>query len=419
VAIQDRVALSGNKSRRTATLAAAEDSLESLDLGRAFEPRSEGSPDRSAYVRITRGCNKFCTYCVVPYTRGAEVHRPPDHIVDECRRLADSGVIEVTLLGQTVNHYLYVHGEARQPDGLEAPQVGPGAAAFARGGADKLVAGGKKVTTFAELLHRIHEEVPSIRRLRFVTSYPRDFGDDVLDVMASCPRICRYLHVPAQSGSDRILKLMNRGYTVSEYREFVARALERLPDASIAGDIIVGFPTESDADFDATIDLVRSIPFKNNFIFKYSPRPGTTAIDRFVDDVPTAVKKYRNNALLGVQSEVSRRTHASWVGRTVEVLVEGPSRAATSEEEASSQVVSPQGKPSVELRFDRPVTAVPPSTGRRRQLVGRTGGDLITFFDSPEDVDDPQIAGTILPVAITGNGPLFLHGRIASNTVRS
>lgn len=425
----ERVALAGNKSRRSATLGAAEDSLEALDLGRAFEPR-DGGHDRSAYVRITRGCNKFCTYCVVPYTRGAEVHRPPDHVVDECKRLADAGIIEVTLIGQTVNHYLYVHGDAVDGSGAESPQVGPGAAAFTRGGIEKLRTDGKRVTTFAELLYRIHEEVPAIKRLRFVTSYPRDFGDDILDVMATCPRICRYLHVPAQSGSNRILKLMNRGYTVEEYREFIERTLRKLPDVAIAGDIIVGFPTETDEDFQATVDLVRSVPYKNNFIFKYSPRPGTVAIDRFSDDVPTEVKKYRNNHLLAVQSEVSTAVHRQWVGRTVEVLVEGPSKAASDRAEDDEPLVSAASEPNrVELRI---LGAAPERATRRGgspaatpgpgdasspsapsvQMVGRTPGDLITFFDCPPGMDPESCRGRILRVRVTGSASLLLQGLV-------
>ena len=169
---EERIALQGNTARRTTTLTAAEDNLESLDLSRAFDPDGGVAGGRSAYVRITRGCNKFCTYCVVPATRGAEVHRSPDAIVEECRRLSEQGVLEVTLLGQTVNHYRYVHGTAIGDDGRELPQVGGSVSSSHEAGH------GRGVTTFAGLLHRIHEEVPAIRRLRFVTSYPRDFGDD-------------------------------------------------------------------------------------------------------------------------------------------------------------------------------------------------------------------------------------------------
>ena len=177
-----QVALMGATSRRSSTLEAAEDNLELLDLSRSISPDDNVA---QAYVRITRGCNKFCTYCVVPYTRGPEVHRPPQNIIDEVKRLADAGVLEVTLLGQTINHYHYDHGDGRK-------------------------------TTFAELLYQIHEAVPHLPRLRFVTSFPRDFTDHALQAMRDCERICRYLHVPAQHGSDRILKLMNRGYTAGQ-----------------------------------------------------------------------------------------------------------------------------------------------------------------------------------------------------------
>ncbi len=462
---EERIALAGNKSRRSATLAAAEDHLELLDLSRAFDPASPGAEHRSAYVRITRGCNKFCTYCVVPNTRGAEVHRPPDSIIDECKRLVDSGVVEVTLLGQTVNHYRYTHGKAVGSDGTELPQVGPGLSAFRQP-----ISAGERVTTFAELLRRIHDEVPALRRLRFVTSYPRDFGDDILDVMAACPRICRYIHAPAQSGSDRILKLMNRGYTRSEYLEFIARVTERLPDCTIAGDIIVGFPTETDADFEETVSLVRAVPFKNNFIFKYSPRPGTAAITRFEDDVPTEVKKLRNNLLLDIQSEVSGRVHAAWVGRTVEVLVEEARGEETRGEETRGEETRgeetrgeethPEHPQSEDVQNElpgsiasigdskvargssvgsaNPTSVSLPLLGQRRsvaspearwskrqaaakaarQLVGRTAGDLIVSIPLTEDLLNSSAfgaagpsPGTILSIQIVSAAPLILQGR--------
>ena len=270
-----QVALQGNTSRRSGTLAAAADNLEMLDLSRSVSAEGHAG---SAYVRITRGCNKFCTYCVVPFTRGAEMHRPPRHIVDECKRLADAGVAEVTLLGQTVNHYRFEHGAAVTVGGVVQPQKGRSYT----GGHSRDPFAGETTTTFADLLAMIHDEVPEIQRLRFVTSYPRDFGDDVLQVIRDHPRICRYLHVPAQSGSNRILEKMNRGYTVEEYLEFLdrARAYLHQPEIgrplTVAGDIIVGFPTETDEDFEATVRLVERARYKNAFIFKYSPRPGTT-----------------------------------------------------------------------------------------------------------------------------------------------
>jgi tRNA-2-methylthio-N6-dimethylallyladenosine synthase len=260
-------ALMGSNVRRSSTLAAAEDNLELLDLSRSISAEDNIA---QAYVRITRGCNKFCTYCVVPYTRGPEVHRPPANIIEEVKRLTDAGVLEVTLLGQTINHYAFDHGDGRK-------------------------------TTFAELLYQIHEAVPELPRLRFVTSFPRDFSDQALQAMRDCSRICRYLHVPAQHGSDRILKLMNRGYTVGQYDDFVGRARAYMPDVSIASDFIVGFPTETEEEFIATKELVQRSRFKNSFIFKYSPRPGTIAIQRFADDIPEPVKRRRNYELLAVQ----------------------------------------------------------------------------------------------------------------------
>ncbi len=388
----DRIALQGSRTRRSSTLAAAEDNLELLDLSRSFDPDRNGdnpAARRSAYVRITRGCNKFCTYCVVPNTRGPEVHRPPDAIVEECRQLAEQGVIEITLLGQTVNHYVYVHGAAVTVNGTEAAQVGPGLSAFRNGKASAL---GARVTTFADLLRRIHDEVPDIRRLRFVTSYPRDFSEEALQAIAQCERICPYLHVPAQSGSNRILKLMNRGYTVEQYLEFIDRAVDIVPDVSIAGDIIVGFPTETDADFEATKALLRRVPFKNNFIFKYSPRPGTTAIDRLPDDVPVDIKRRRNKELLDLQAEISSDVHAHWIGRTVDVFVE----------QISQRSAARQGK--IELAWQR----------ERIQMSGRTDGDLIAVFDLPDDVLPDSILGTCVKLRISQAQALLLRGEVCN-----
>jgi tRNA-2-methylthio-N6-dimethylallyladenosine synthase len=432
VEFADRVALQGSKSRRSSTLQAAEDNLELLDLSRAFDPDHAEAGGRSAYVRITRGCNKFCTYCVVPHTRGPEVHRPPDAIIDECKMLADHGVLEVTLLGQTVNHYLYTHGAALTVDGREAPQVGPGASAFKRTNALAQATNGsrtstrstlasshhssQRTTTFADLLYRIHEEVPAIQRLRFVTSYPRDFTDETLRVMAACPRICNYLHVPAQSGSNRILKLMNRGYTREQYLDFIHRARAIVPGVEIAGDIIVGFPTETDDDFDLTKSLMREVGFKNNFIFKYSPRPGTVAIDRFEGDVPDDVKRRRNNELLALQAEISDRVHAAYIGRTVEVFVERispmrvePRANSSAKPHATPLTISAGGRDAPQ---QGPGIAIP---GRSTQLSGRTGGDLITVFNAPPGTTPHSLIGRIVTVTVTGCGPLLLRGEMTSD----
>ncbi len=190
------------------------DDLEMLDRMRPLDQRST---PWQAYVRITRGCNKFCAFCVVPRTRGPELHRPPDSIIDEIKRLADNGAQEVTLLGQTINHYYFNEHN--------------------------------KTWSFADLLFNIHEQVPSLKRLRFLTSYPRDFTDEALDVMRDSERICKYLHIPAQSGSDKVLKDMNRGYDLDTYLGLIERAKTRMPNISLIGDMIVGFPDETESDF--------------------------------------------------------------------------------------------------------------------------------------------------------------------------
>jgi len=355
-----QVALMGAAVRRSSTLAAAEDHLELLDLSRSISPGDDFS---QAYVRITRGCNKFCTYCVVPFTRGPEVHRPPQNIIDEVRRLADAGAKEVTLLGQTINHYAFVHGDGR-------------------------------TTTFAELLYAIHEAVPHLPRLRFVTSFPRDFTDEALAAMRDCERICRYLHVPAQSGSDRILKAMNRGYTVGMYRDFLQRAREAMPDICIASDFIVGFPSETEEDFQQTAQLVRDCRFKNSFIFKYSPRPGTVAIDRFADDVPDEAKRRRNGELLAVQQQVSVESNRQMIGKTVEVMVQGESKLV------SRQSTYPASK--VELGWEQRGAM----NERTTQMIGRTRGDLVVCFDGEQ-----SLKGQILDVEITDARNLTLFGR--------
>ncbi|MBX3364482.1 MAG: MiaB/RimO family radical SAM methylthiotransferase [Phycisphaeraceae bacterium] len=412
-----QAALQGSTSRRSATLAAAQDDLELLDLSRAISPTDHNG---SAYVRITRGCNKFCTYCVVPFTRGAEIHRPPEHIIDECKRLADAGVLEVTLLGQTVNHYRFEHDAAVAVGGVVQPQKGRSYA----GGHRRDPFQGHRVTTFADLLFRIHEEVPALQRIRFVTSYPRDFGDDILDVMRQCPRLCRYLHVPVQSGSDRILKAMNRGYTVGEYLEFLGRARAALhqPDLGrplmISADVIVGFPGETEDDFNATAALLENARFKSCFIFKYSPRPGTVAFDRLPDDVSEADKRRRNNHLLAIQTRISDDISRELIGETFEVFVEGVSRKTLKRQGLShgqirktgGAVAITVGGRSLDPHAEAACATAPADEGPV-QLSGRTEGDNIVFFNAPDD-PAPWI-GRIVPVRITQADRLSLHGELA------
>jgi tRNA-2-methylthio-N6-dimethylallyladenosine synthase len=354
-------AISGHVQRRSSTRErAGAAAREALDLGRsAGEGLAAGT---QAYVRITRGCNKFCAFCVVPYTRGPEAHRPADHVVDEVRRLCASGVREVTLLGQTINHYRHQQGD--------------------------------RVTDFAELLARVHDEVPELARLRFLTSYPRDFSDAALDVMASRARICPYLHVPGQSGSNRILKKMNRGYTVEQYVDFIDRARARMPDVRLAGDMIVGYPTETEEDHEASLALLRRVRLKTCYVFKYSPRSGTVAARRLEDDVPVASKRRRNAEMLAVQRELSLSEHQRQIGQVLEVLVdkEGDERPWAAEATAPG-LVSLGRRPKAH-------------GGPVRRLIGRSRGDEIVAFDGP-----PSLIGQLVPVAIEQATATVLYGR--------
>ncbi|MEX0777707.1 MAG: MiaB/RimO family radical SAM methylthiotransferase [Phycisphaeraceae bacterium] len=400
-----QAALQGNTHRRSGTLAAAEDQLELLDLSRSFSPDEfQGS----AYVRITRGCNKFCTYCVVPFTRGAEVHRPPDNIIEECQRLVDAGVVEITLLGQTVNHYHFDHGAMVTLNGVQQPQIGGVVNHKRATHPPERVGFRQRVTTFADLLARIHDEVPDLRRLRFVTNFPRDFGDDILHVMAQRPRICRYLHIPVQSGSDRMLKAMNRGYSVSEYRDLLMRIRRHLPDCEMATDIICGFPGENEEDHQLTADLLRHGRFKNAFIFKYSPRPGTAAYDRLPDDVPEETKRRRNNELLTIQSEVSAQVHAEYVGRMVRVFVESISNHEQKRRDAAAPgspgTSGGPGGATITLGWEKPEVIT--------QLTGRTGGDLIVMFDG-----EAAMIGTMVQVRVERAATLALFGRLVNQPV--
>ena len=389
---RQQAALSGDTARRSSTLAAAEtDGLELLDLSRSFSPEKSRY---QAYVRLVRGCNKFCTYCVVPYTRGPEISRDPDAIISEARKLVEAGALEVTLLGQTVNHYKYEESAASAPGGPA-----------------------KKVTSFADLLVRLHDALPQLPRLRFLTSYPADFGQDILDAMAACPRICRYLHIPAQSGSNRILKLMNRGYTVESYLKLLEDASQTLPGVAFAGDFIVGFPTETDADYEQTRQLVQAARYKNAFIFKYSPRPGTVAIRRYDDDVPDATKRYRNNDLLSLQNEISQELNRSLIGATVEVLCEGPSGWRGSDSVVAGAAALTAGERPVELGSrlaaainERDLSSGAGKTQSEVQLTGRTAADQIVVF-----AGTPRLEGQMVSVRVQAAHGMTIFGSLLAD----
>ncbi len=250
-------------------------------------------PERHrAFVAVMRGCRHRCSYCIVPRARGGrEESRPPEEVVREVRELVADGVREVTLLGQNINSY-----------GRGLPGR-PG---------------------LPELLAAVHE-VEGLERIRFVTSNPRDLGAPLLRAMADLPRVMEYLHFPAQSGSDRILARMARGYTRARYLELVDLAREIVPGIELASDFIVGFPGETEEDFAETADLMERVRFQNSFVFKYSERPGTRAA-RLPDDVPEAVKRSRNRRLLALQERHSLARNQALVGTVQEVLVEGPSK---------------------------------------------------------------------------------------------
>ncbi len=328
------------------------DGIEALDMSR--RPAVD-RPAIQAYVRVQRGCDKFCTFCVVPYTRGPERSRPPANIVEEVRRLVDAGVREITLLGQTVNSYCC------EENG--------------------------RTVRFADLLERVHA-VPGYDRLRFVTSYPGDFDDDIFHAMRSLPRVCGYLHIPAQSGSDAVLRRMRRQYTAAQYLELVHRARELVPGISLAGDFIVGFCGETEEDHAATLALVERVAYKSLFMFMYSPRPDTVADRRLPDDVPADVKRRRHAELAALQRRMSLRHHRAFIGRQVEVLVEGYSKAARRARNAD--------RPGPRASWPRP-----------DQLTGRTRGDEIVVFDG-----DPSLIGRTVRLAIDEATALTLHGRL-------
>jgi len=327
----------------------AGDALEQFESAHAVDSDEVTTLPGQAYVRVMRGCDNFCTYCIVPYVRGPEVCRPPGAILDQIRQLADEGTRQVTLLGQTVNAYKY------DSNG--------------------------KTWSLADLLHAA-ADVEGIEWVRFVTSYPDEaFFDDILGAMASSPKVCNYLHMPAQSGSDKILRAMNRHYTAEAYLALLDRARRIVPDIAVAGDFIVGFPGESEEDFQATVALARQARYRNCFVFKYSPRPGTTADKRHAETVPDEVKQRRNVELLAVQEEISGQLSAAFQGRTVKVLVEGPSK------KAHVNAADAKGHP---------------------QLVGRTATDYIVVFNGPL-----SLAGRFADVRIVETSPLTLFGELA------
>ena len=296
-----------------------------------------------AWVTIIEGCNEFCAFCVVPYTRGHERMRPVAVILAEVEAAVRSGRHEIQLLGQIVNHY-------QAPDDPECD--------------------------FATLLRRV-SAVPGVWRVRFASPHPRHVNQRLIDVLRDVPEVCRHLHMPVQSGSNRILGLMRRRYTREFYLDLVDRLRRDVPGIALSTDVIVGFPTEREADFDETLDLVRRVRYHSMFSFKYSPRPNTLALKRLPDDVSEADKTRRIMALQALQKGVQGQWFASAVGQVEAVLVDGVSRRRGSE------------------------------------LAGRTSGNTVVNFPGPSDW-----IGRLVAVRMTGAAPNSLRGEVVSSDIR-
>jgi tRNA-i(6)A37 thiotransferase enzyme miaB len=248
----------------------------------------------SGFVSIMRGCNNFCSYCIVPYTRGRERSRELASILNEVADLKRHGFKEVTLLGQNVNSYRYV-----TPEG--------------------------ETVNFPALLERVAQSAPSMR-VRFTTSHPKDMSDDTIDVIARYPNICNHIHLPVQSGSNSVLKAMNRKYTREWYLDRIQAIRRRIPDCGISSDLFTGFHGETEEDFNQTLDLMREAAFDSSFMFKYSERPGTLASRTMPDNVPEEVKVERLNRMIALQNELSAESNRRDIGKVFEVLVEGFSK---------------------------------------------------------------------------------------------
>lgn len=266
--------------------------LSTTETYRNIIPRRIGSNGVSGFVSIMRGCNNFCTYCIVPYTRGRERSREPQSILAEVRDLRDRGFKEVTLLGQNVNSYKF------------------------------------EETDFAKLLKMVADEAPQMR-IRFTTSHPRDMSDEIIAAIAARPNIAHHIHLPVQSGSDSVLKAMNRHYDRALYLDRIAAIRRMIPDCSITSDLFTGFHSESDEDFEQTLDLMRTVGFDASFMFKYSERPGTVAARTMPDNIPEPVKIERLNRMIALQNELSLATNRRDIGKTFSVLIEGVSKRSS------------------------------------------------------------------------------------------
>lgn len=305
-------------------------------------PLKIGGVHISGYISIMRGCNNFCTYCIVPYTRGRERSRDTESILNELRDMREKGFREVTLLGQNVNSYCFRKGD-------------------------------DDAVTFPMLLERVAKEAPGMR-IRFMTSHPKDMSDETLEVMAAYNNICKHIHLPAQSGSSRILEIMNRKYTREWYLERIAAIRRILPGCGISTDLFCGFHSETEADYEETLSLMREVGYDSAFMFKYSERPGTYAAKRLADDVPEEEKIRRLQGMIDLQNSLSEASNRRDVGNVFEVLVEGFSKRS------------------------------------REQLFGRTEQNKVVIFDKRQ-----YRVGQLVSVRITGATSATLFGMPEEN----
>ena len=299
-------------------------------------PLKVGGVHISGFISIMRGCNNFCTYCIVPYTRGRERSRDVDSILNELRDMRDKGFREVTLLGQNVNSYSFQKEEEQ--------------------------------ITFPMLLEKVALEAPDMR-IRFTTSHPKDMSDDTLKVMAKYPNLCKHIHLPAQSGSSRILQVMNRKYTREWYLDRIASIRRILPDCAISTDLFSGFHSETQEEYEETLSLMREVGYDSAFMFKYSERPGTFAAKNLEDNIPEDEKIRRLQGMIDLQNKLSEESNLRDVGKVFEVLVEGFSKRS------------------------------------REQLFGRTGQNKVVIFDKQNFK-----VGQFVSVRVTGATSATLFG---------
>jgi tRNA-2-methylthio-N6-dimethylallyladenosine synthase len=348
----------------------------------------------SAWLPIIYGCDKTCTYCIVPFSRGPERSRPFDEIVDEARSLAAAGYREVTLLGQNVNSYGHDL----------APERRFGHVATERWAGRRLELGSRP--DLAELIRAIDglraaDGAPAIPRLRFITSHPWDLSDRLIDAMAECPSLCEALHLPVQSGDDAVLRRMGRQYSVASYRERLERIREAVPGIAISTDVIVGFCGESEAQYESTLRLLEAVRYDQVFAAAYSQRPGTPAA-RLPDDVPSDVKRRRLNDLLALQEPIGLERNRDWVGRTTEVLLDTivPPRSHDHDPDEPEVVSAVVG-----LDATRAPSSAPGKAGEDVHLSGRTRQNKLVHVEAPG-----SWLGRLVDVRIEHAGPYSLRG---------